>query len=83
MSNRELSLIVNRFGQGALRSKHKLSLNVETFGQGALRSKLKLSLNVTFVGNFFQANDGLVNIVTIAAPDQAREGDRSGKVRLG
>ena len=67
MSKRVLSLNVNRFGQGALRSKHKLSLNVYTFGQGALRSKHKLSLNVdSFVGNFFQANEGLVTIVTIA-----------------
>ena len=53
----------------------------DRFEPGILRSKHKLELYVdTFVGNFFQANEDLV---TIAAPSRAREGDRSGKVRLG
>ena len=47
--DRQLALNVDRFGQGALMSKHKLELNVDSFGQGALRSKHKLELYVEMV----------------------------------
>ena len=57
-------------------SKLKLELNVDAFEQGALMLKLKLELNV----NTFECRG--IN-VDIAAPGRVREGDRSGKVRLG
>ena len=50
-----------------------------------LRSKHKLELYVdTFVGNFFQANEGLVTKNDGPAPSELGKGiGRSGKVRLG
>ena len=57
-------------------SKLELELNVDTFELGVLMSKLELEPNVDKFGH------GGIN-VNISAPGRVREGDRSGKVRLG